>query len=366
MDTMEGDVAHFPAKDRNTKKVRFKDKGGDGESDSDRVVDRVPLVSTSWRDMVLGKGSIDWEKESDLAVFEENEDLEFLEGDVLKSTIDGILSINFSDHIQQILVKDMELMVVVKLLGWNIGYAVLYNQVSSLWKPSRPFRLMDIENGLSGLPGHLYKRKIILKIGGLVGRVEKVRVNREIQKVEYEALPLICINCGKYGYTKDLCPLLIGSRGQREEKEPAVGPSSSNEDQSNEPAVFGPWMQVQRKSWRNIRDSQNQSLKKQGKAMPGLRFAMLIRPDENEEDMRDGCSPAAEETAHILNSQSGPSPDSGKGPMDSGSNIMDKALGKKPIQVDGLIVHGLPFNPETRVNMSKLPTTGLDIKSQQK
>ncbi|KAH1122541.1 hypothetical protein J1N35_005701 [Gossypium stocksii] len=147
MDTMEGDVAHFPAKDRNTKKVRFKDKGGDGESDSDMVVDRVPPVSASWRDKILGKGSVDWEKESDLVVLEENEDLEFLEGDVLKSTIDGISSINFSDCIQQILVKDMELTVVVKLLGWNIGYAALYNQVSSLWKSCRPFRLMDIENG---------------------------------------------------------------------------------------------------------------------------------------------------------------------------------------------------------------------------
>ncbi|PPS11866.1 hypothetical protein GOBAR_AA08771 [Gossypium barbadense] len=104
MDTMQGDVAHFPAKDRNTKKVRFKDKGGDGESESDMVVDRVPAVPASWRDKVLGKGSVDWEKESDLVVLEENEDLEFLEGDVLKSTIDGISSVNFSDRIQQMLV----------------------------------------------------------------------------------------------------------------------------------------------------------------------------------------------------------------------------------------------------------------------
>ncbi|KAK5839337.1 hypothetical protein PVK06_008115 [Gossypium arboreum] len=45
------------------------------------------------------------------------------------------------------MVKDMEITVVVKLLGRNIGYGVLHNQIYNLLRPSQPFRLMDVENG---------------------------------------------------------------------------------------------------------------------------------------------------------------------------------------------------------------------------
>lgn len=37
--------------------------------------------------------------------------------------------------------------VVLKLLGLNIIYGVLFNRISNLWKPIQPFQLMDIENG---------------------------------------------------------------------------------------------------------------------------------------------------------------------------------------------------------------------------
>ncbi|KAH1113958.1 hypothetical protein J1N35_007336 [Gossypium stocksii] len=41
----------------------------------------------------------------------------------------------------------MELTVVIKLLGRNIGYNTLHNRITSLWKPISSFHLMDIENG---------------------------------------------------------------------------------------------------------------------------------------------------------------------------------------------------------------------------
>ncbi|MBA0570480.1 hypothetical protein Golob_004135, partial [Gossypium lobatum] len=110
----EGSVLHLPIEDRNTKKVHFKYNGGDVVCESDMVMDRDPPVGVSWRDKVLTKGNVDGEKVSNLVVVEDNEDLEFLEGDVIKSTINGISLINFSDHIQYILVKDMELTVMVK------------------------------------------------------------------------------------------------------------------------------------------------------------------------------------------------------------------------------------------------------------
>ncbi|MBA0795672.1 hypothetical protein Gohar_006516, partial [Gossypium harknessii] len=160
--------------------------------------------------------------------------------------------------------------VVLKLLGHTIGYIALHNRIRNLWKPSKPFQLMDIENSyylakfqniedyertkdfsplqlyssvvmawirLPGLPGFIYKRRILKAIGGMVGKVAKfyfkidsrtrgcfsrmtmfinldrslvsqVLVNGEIQHVEYEALLTICFSCGKYGQVKYICPSL--------------------------------------------------------------------------------------------------------------------------------------------------------------
>ncbi|TYI86558.1 hypothetical protein E1A91_D04G072400v1 [Gossypium mustelinum] len=35
----------------------------------------------------------------------------------------------------------------VKLLRRSIDYATLVNRVESLWRPSKSFRIMDVENG---------------------------------------------------------------------------------------------------------------------------------------------------------------------------------------------------------------------------
>ncbi|MBA0709726.1 hypothetical protein Golax_024748 [Gossypium laxum] len=116
-----------------------------GDEVSNMAVDQVLDLNVSWRDKVLGIGSGYSEKE--LGVMgSEDKDLDFLEGDVMKSAVNGILSINFSNRIKQILVKEMELTLVIRLLGRNIGYVVLYNRISILWKPSKPFHTMDIGN----------------------------------------------------------------------------------------------------------------------------------------------------------------------------------------------------------------------------
>ncbi|MBA0837318.1 hypothetical protein Goarm_009487 [Gossypium armourianum] len=160
-----------------------------------------------------------------------------MERDVKKSISNGILTIEFSDHIQQILFKEMKTTVVLKLPGQNIGYAALHNRISSLWRLSKPFHLMDIENGYFLAKFHCsedFNNVIISQVGGLVGKVAKldfntdsktrggfarmtvfvdldrplvsqVLVNEELQRVEYEALPTICFSYGKYGHTKEMC-----------------------------------------------------------------------------------------------------------------------------------------------------------------
>ncbi|XP_016675865.1 uncharacterized protein [Gossypium hirsutum] len=270
--------------DRNTKKVRFKESVA--EEDISMAVDTEPQQIISWKDKLLGNhvdGPI-----SDRLMTPEGNDNDFvlLDGDVNTSIIDGIPAIEFSDRIKEIFFKEMELTVIVKLLGRNIGYNTLYNRILFLWKPVHSICLMDIANGyflvkfqdtgdynkalsqgpwtvygqyltvqrwsryfnplqpypsvvltwirLPNLPGHLYKRKIIEAIGGLIGKVVKldtqtdnqirgryarlavyinldkplisqVLIDGLIQRVEYEALPTVCFECGKYGHVKEMC-----------------------------------------------------------------------------------------------------------------------------------------------------------------
>lgn len=108
------------------------------------AVDSAPSSSMimSWKDKLLGSGSIG--ANQGIAGFDEGSDGDFilLEDNVIRSTINGIPRIEFSDRVKQILYKEMELTVVLKLLGRNISYGVLFNQVSNLWKPIQPFQLM--------------------------------------------------------------------------------------------------------------------------------------------------------------------------------------------------------------------------------
>ncbi|KAH1037884.1 hypothetical protein J1N35_039627 [Gossypium stocksii] len=54
---------------------------------------------------------------------------EILDGDVKTPIVNGIPAIAFSDRIKDLLFKEMERTVILKLLGRNIGYNVLYNCV---------------------------------------------------------------------------------------------------------------------------------------------------------------------------------------------------------------------------------------------
>ncbi|KAK5839365.1 hypothetical protein PVK06_008144 [Gossypium arboreum] len=158
--------------------------------------------------------------------FKEENEFVLLEGDMVKSIVNRSLTINFSYHIKKILFKEMEKTVVLKLLGRSISYVAFHNRISSLWRPSKPFSLMDIENvyflakfqitidydivlsqgpwiiygqyltvqtwtkdfspmqpyplvvmawiRLSGLPGYMYKRAILEAAGGMINKVAKL------------------------------------------------------------------------------------------------------------------------------------------------------------------------------------------------
>ncbi|KAK8522972.1 hypothetical protein V6N12_073684 [Hibiscus sabdariffa] len=121
------------------------DRGGPGNrpSQSDVVVDADGiLIPPSYKDSLLyGSGIVPGGEE-----FDEDDDIDILEGEVIRSTIDGLISIEFFDRIQKLAAKSLDQTLVIKLLGRRIGYSTLQNKLLDLWKPQHAFRLMDIDN----------------------------------------------------------------------------------------------------------------------------------------------------------------------------------------------------------------------------
>ncbi|XP_039061888.1 uncharacterized protein LOC120206244 [Hibiscus syriacus] len=158
--------------------------------------------------------------------------------------------------------KSFDQTVVVKLLGRRIGYTTLKNKLYDIWKPSQPFRLMDIENDyflvslrtrlnfltalsdgpwtifrhyltvepwspdfsssqlfphrivawirLPGLPVTLYKCSLITEIGECIGKVVKIYYQTETGRRGRFAQMAVSVDLGKPLTSK----LLINGRVQ--------------------------------------------------------------------------------------------------------------------------------------------------------
>ncbi|MBA0783574.1 hypothetical protein Gotri_001268 [Gossypium trilobum] len=278
-----GEVAN-----QSTKKVRF--RAIDEDFDAEMTSAPTTTRPRSWKDYLMGTGLRADVQAQGVDNFYGEEDLELSEVDIVKSTVNGIPSINFSERVNQILIKVMAHTVVIKLLGRNIGYPMMYNKVCSLWKPSQtldcvwaiPYSAMqyltvqpwsvDFNTSqpylslvmawirLPGLLGHTYKRQILWEIGGMVGKV--VLINGVIQRVEYEYLTTMCFSCGHYGHIKELCPNKID-----EQKAIEAGVANGKDDQTNNITAsldettnnasnYGLWMLVERKGRRSMRPLQ--------------------------------------------------------------------------------------------------------------
>ncbi|MBA0701821.1 hypothetical protein Goari_026844 [Gossypium aridum] len=235
------------------------------------VIDLTPMSGSSWKDMLLKGGSFE-----SMTVFSGSdildiEDFEFTEGDVVKSNVNDIPTINFSERIRHLLVKDIDTTMVVKFLGRNFCYSTLLNRISNIWKPSQLFHLIDMENRLSGF---LYKRRVLQDIGSLVRKVarldlktdsktrggltrmvvyvdldksliSKVLVNDKFQKVEFEALSAVCFSCGRYGHVKGLCPSEMVESNLPNGKENDLISSMENIDMGMAETLFSPWMIIE-------------------------------------------------------------------------------------------------------------------------
>ncbi|KAG8493637.1 hypothetical protein CXB51_011699 [Gossypium anomalum] len=135
--------------DRSTKKLRFKD--GLNETSTNMAMDTDLPSAPSWKDKFLGGVLVPSVMNHNVSSIGSDSvsdgDFDLLANNVQTTIINGVPTINFSGRVKEILFKEMELTVVIKLLGWSIGYNTLHNRIISLWKPTSPFNLMDIENG---------------------------------------------------------------------------------------------------------------------------------------------------------------------------------------------------------------------------
>lgn len=65
----------------------------------------------------------------------------------MKVSMEGpYLEIILSDMVQELLDRSVEQTVVVKLLGFLIGYKALCNKIQVLWKPAGSFQVIDVDN----------------------------------------------------------------------------------------------------------------------------------------------------------------------------------------------------------------------------
>ncbi|KAL4364227.1 hypothetical protein GQ457_04G026660 [Hibiscus cannabinus] len=111
--------------------------------DTDHAFVNSPM-QISFKDKLLGVDVVKHSMETDDA--SEDDDIEILDGEVTCSMVDGVISIKFLERIQTLVAKSLDQTVVVKLLGHRIRYETLQNKMYELWKPGKPFKLMDIEN----------------------------------------------------------------------------------------------------------------------------------------------------------------------------------------------------------------------------
>ncbi|MBA0712682.1 hypothetical protein Golax_011764 [Gossypium laxum] len=285
----------------------------------------IRIWTQKWRMMLtqhrlsLGKRCF-WER--DLMTNKEREeglfsgmddDFFLLDGDIKRSSVNGIPSIEFSDRVNQILIKNMATSVnlgdyekVLSQGAWTIfGQYLTVQPWTTDFDPIKPYPSVVMTwIRLPGLPGHKCTKKILWEIGGMVGKVAKldfntdskargryasmaiyinlekplismVLINGKDQRIQYESLPVVCFSCGRYGHIKENC----GQAKEILENSARKNTTPENGIPETEPAVetdpFGPWMLVERKMRKPSKDPRNFGKNSTAEKVLGSRFRAL-------------------------------------------------------------------------------------------
>ncbi|KAI9102976.1 hypothetical protein K1719_023415 [Acacia pycnantha] len=250
---------------------------------------------------------------------EEEEDIVLNQGDVSIDLNGKIPTVDFASHVIETLNQKMGLTCDFKTTwitacppNWAVDDFGHYLTVQP-WTPA--FRPQDhVVNQVIGwirlpkLPARYYHKSIIRSIGGVFGEVikvdyntdsgdrgkfariavvidltkpmiSKIQVDGELIYVEYEGLPSICFECGRYGHLQSSCPTKMVAA--------TVPPPSSDSPmapvaEARETAEFGAWMQVQRRRRNVVRGNKPISASNGKNGVNGSRFEVL-RDTLNEE-----------------------------------------------------------------------------------
>lgn len=76
----------------------------------------------------------------------EEEIFSLLKGDAIIELFKGVAYLTFSNRVYEYIKKRMARMIVVKLLGGQIGFNAFLNKITMIWNPQGNFQLMDLEN----------------------------------------------------------------------------------------------------------------------------------------------------------------------------------------------------------------------------
>ncbi|KAH9727251.1 hypothetical protein KPL70_008594 [Citrus sinensis] len=281
-------VSPLLAKDRSTKKARFRAHGADADNPA-------PL---SFKDALVHP-----DQYGHFDDIEMEEEWDFEPGDVtvgrnigykalcnrlkvMWHQIHDFSVIDLENNYFLIRLKSLEDVVYALTEGpWVIFGHYLIVQP---WTPHFDSTITDLDSAivwirLPDMAFHLYDKRILRKISQLVGTVIKIDYHTElrergkfarmavrislsqpllsqfnldgkIQRVEYEGLPVICYQCGKYGYNSFGCPSKkkmneantdtskhILPANMTGEKDDGVDMNTKNSEK------FGPWMMVLRR-----------------------------------------------------------------------------------------------------------------------
>lgn len=176
------------------------------------------------------------------------------------------------------------------------------------------------------LPGSFYKKSLLQEIRSMVGKiikvdmqtdkgsrgqfarfavqvdlskplVSKIRVASRLYRIEYESLPSICFQCGRFSHLKDVCPNAINEDELEGDDEPRCNKSEMIKhvlkptvQQRVETEEYDEWMVVERRPRHQGHRDESGMANKQGKILSGSRFNILSNVREKKDDLQDQIS----------------------------------------------------------------------------
>ncbi|KAJ4845048.1 hypothetical protein Tsubulata_010841 [Turnera subulata] len=133
------------------------------------------------------------------------EEVEVEDGDILIEEGENGENIVLSATFKQRLEKPWEKAVIVKLLGREIGYRALQAKIRTIWNPTGPFKIIDLENNfyivrfwdssdyyhaLTGGPWAIFQHALSVQPWHPDFRAETSSINRAVVWVRFQGFPV--------------------------------------------------------------------------------------------------------------------------------------------------------------------------------